>query len=932
MSKENTNKKPTTSIEAQSPSSIILAALRADETSANDFDSVTEQLLKFAESARDALQSQVADLAERMSQLSELAAADVQDADSDHSLASAVRDFLNQHLSVILGVEGDDNSVASVMSAARANWQEYLEAFESFDDDFSVDQDSWETNFENEFADTVNEEETRPDDGQADEDYGSQIDLMLNAINGLEGSDASSDEQQTEPEMFAESNNSKPTTNAVSDDSKAIAKLQTDHEMLEAYLDDANACVASMEKSVLTLESDPNQSAPVRQFCRELHTLKGASATVGLSGLATFLHDLETNLETLFDGDQCNAEPDLLLNAVDTIRIRIESLSQRPASAPATDKTVVSATPATKTNATPARPVSLSDSSGEEASIRIRAGQLDRLMDMLAELVVLKNRREQHQTDFNRFNEELTRCSTRLRFASDANTGNSRSEDFVVAEIARDIAELGNELRSLQKPISADNQAISWFVRDFRQEIMQLRRMPVAGLFQRLQRAARDAAKVEDKQVQVQMVGTETGLEKELQESLYEPLIHIVRNAVSHGVERPEVRQKNGKSPVGTITLEARSSGQMLVIEVRDDGNGLDFDAVRKRARDKGLISARATPTESELAKLIFHPGFSTADKVSELSGRGVGMDVVATAIEKMHGRIEITSDQGKGTTMRFTIPLRSGIEHVLVFRAAGQLFALPMQSVESTRRGNTTNQSRAHNLAEVLSMRSDNQQTFDTIVMRDSNRSLRDSGDPKDRCEFMVDNIIGPEEVVVRSLPVFLEQHPLFCGITLSGTSETVLLMDAERLQDFCVTHFEGDGANDRPADAPSDSRAQRVLVVDDSLSARKHLVRKISAAGYVTIEAGDGLAALECLRNQSVDFIFTDLDMPQMGGLELLADLQRGPHKDIPVVVVSGRAEQDFRDRAAEAGAVDFLVKPATDEQLTGVLEKLNAQPVTV
>ena len=929
MSKKKTNQKPATSIEVQSPSTIIANALRAKKPSDKKFEVVTEQLLKFANSAHDALQPQVANLAERMSQLSELATADSRDSGSDHSLAIAVRNFLNKHLTVILGIEGDDRAVATVMSEARDNWQDYLEAFETFDDGHADTQDSWDDGFADPFDDSdidapVNELET-------EEDYGSQIDLMLSAINGIENPGENSEAQQPAAEMFTES--ASPASNSVtaSDDSDAIALLQADHEMLEAYLDDASGCVASMEKSVLALEAEPSQADPVRQFCRELHTLKGASATVGLSGLATFLHNLETKLESLFDGDQCQAEPDLLLNAVDTIRDRIESLSE-PSGSSATDRgtETAAASPTNETQITPARKVNLGDGGGDEASIRIRAAQLDRLMDMLAELVVLKNRREQHQTDFNRLNEELTRCSTRLRFASDATSSNTQSDNFVVAEIARDIAELGNELRSLQKPISVDNQAISWFVRDFRQEIMQLRRMPVSGLFQRLQRAARDAAKVEDKQVQVQMVGAETGLEKELQESLYEPLIHIVRNAVSHGVERPELRQKNGKSPVGTITLEARSSGQLLVIEVRDDGNGLDFDAVRKRARDKGLIPAHATPTESELAKLIFHPGFSTAATVSELSGRGVGMDVVAAAIEKMHGRIEITSDRGKGTTMRFTIPLRSGIEHVLVFRTAGQLFALPMQSVESTRKGTSPGtspgKSRAHNLAEVLSMRSANQQTYDTIVMRASSRSLQKSAETKRRCEFIVDEIIGPEEVVVRSLPVFLSQHPLFCGVTLSGTSETVLLMDSERLQHFCTTHFEGDNVSHQ-TDTQSDSRAQRILVVDDSLSARKHLVRKLSVAGYSILEAGDGLAALECLRKQSVDLIFTDLDMPQMGGLELLADLQRGPHRDTPVVVVSGRAEQDFRDRAAEAGASDFLVKPATDEQLSGVLEKLTA-----
>ena len=928
MSKKKTKNKSADSIENQSPLELISNELRPARLSDVDFERVSELLGQFSESALEASQHQVSELAKTMSQLSELAAADTQDADSEHSLAEPFREFLNEHLNVILGLESDDQGVSAVMSAAADNWQQYLEAFEAFDNDIANDLDEWSADYQNEFGDAGDSPQSGF--GAQEEDYGSQIDEMLSAINGLEGGGSS----QPQQELFSDNDPSIATENyeSAGDDTDAIARLRVDHEMLEAYLDDANACVESMERSVLTLESEPNQSEPVRQFCRELHTLKGASATVGLSGLATFLHDLETRLEQRFDGEQCNAEPDMLLNAVDTIRERIDNLTQPTQDPPAADEPNQSTGLQLETNPKPTRSVNLSDSGGEEASIRIRTTRLDRLMDMLAELVVLKNRREQHQTEFNRLNEELTRCSTRLRFASDSNAENTHAESFVISEIASDIAELGTELRSLQKPISADNQAISWFIRDFRQEIMQLRRMPVSGLFQRLQRAARDAAKVEGKQIQVRMAGAQTGLEKELQESLYEPLIHIVRNAVGHGIEAPELRQKSGKSPVGTLTLEARSSGQLLVIEVRDDGNGLDFDAVRKRARDKGLIPAHATPSESELARLIFHPGFSTASSVSELSGRGVGMEVVATAIEKMHGRIEINSDSGKGTTMRFTIPLRSGIEHVLVFRTAGQLFALPMQTVESTRQGATeANRSRGHSLAEVLSMRPTEQQTLDTIVMRDSNRAHGESADPNNRCQFLVDDIVGPEEVVVRSLPAFLDQHPLFCGITLSGTSETVLLIDAERLQEFAETHFDGSNdVNRETIESQADARAQRVLVVDDSLSARKHLVRKISSAGFVTIEAGDGLAALEILRKQNIDFIFTDLDMPQMGGLELLADLQRGPHSDIPVVVVSGRVEQEFRDQAAEAGATDFLVKPATDEQLNGVFEKLTASPV--
>ena len=222
----------------------------------------------------------------------------------------------------------------------------------------------------------------------------------------------------------------------------------------------------------------------------------------------------------------------------------------------------------------------------------------------------------------------------------------------------------------------------------------------------------------------MEILGEGTGLEQEIQERLYEPLLHIVRNSVSHGIESPEARAERGKSTTGTVTVEAHSNAQRLVIEVRDDGAGIDYTAVRRRAIEKGLIAANQQMSEPELGKLIFHPGFSTREQASEVSGRGVGMDIVATTIEQLRGRIDVESEAGRGTIMRLTIPLRTGIEHVMVFRASGQLFALPMQSVKAANAD--ANNSERIQLNEVLSLNQEKAtRSDDVLILRGSGNNV---------------------------------------------------------------------------------------------------------------------------------------------------------------------------------------------------------------
>ena len=555
-----------------------------------------------------------------------------------------------------------------------------------------------------------------------------------------------------------------------------------------------------------------------------------------------------------------------------------------------------------------------------DASIRIRAAQLDRLMDMLAELVVLRNRRENNASEYDLLYGELSRCSTRLSLAEEQSGRMPNST--VVEEVSKDIEAVARGFRGLQKPVANDNASISRFIRDFRQELMHLRRVPVSGLFGRLQRAARDAAKTESKQVRVQLVGEHTGLEQEIQERLYDPLLHVVRNCVSHGIQVPEKRTEAGKDACGTITLAASATAQLLVIEVRDDGNGVDYEAVRKRGIEKGLLSSSQQASNDELANLIFHPGFSTKETASSISGRGVGMDVVATTLEQLHGRIEVESETGKGTTIRLMIPLRTGIEHVMVFRCANQLYALPMQSIVSAKKSRAGFTS----LSRFTFPGNEADRSGGHVLVLKQSGLVADSAESQ--ISLAVDELIGPEEVVVRGLPSMIRLHPLFCGISLSGSGEKVLLLASESVADYCQPESE----NEKYDFEPDNSSGLRALVVDDSLTARKFVSKQLKGHGFTIVEAGDGIEAIEILHRSSFDLVVTDLDMPRLGGLELLADIQSGQFCNAPVVVVSSRDDDSFRRQAMEFGANDYITKPVSKQRFQGLLEQLGLIAATL
>ncbi|MGB4712024.1 MAG: response regulator [Fuerstiella sp.] len=750
-----------------------------------------------------------------------------------------------------------------------------------------------------------------------------------------------------------------------------------DPEMAAAFADDAQQCLGEMESSLLSLDTGSDSAAALLNFCRQLHTLKGASGTVGLSQLAKYLHDVESYLDATANS---KVDVDALLKCLDTIRFQLDAIGvsghgavvcstsfncQPPGSAYNVD-TVSSLVPSVvgKVPAAVSPPVSPAASVGAESElfVRVEASRLERLMDLLAELVMLRNRRDTYVESLHTIHHELNQSASRTRaltscvefnHSATGDVGHQSSADATGAnakslflsrsldEISKDVSEIGRSVQGLFDPLSEDNSAVSHLIGRFRQELMELRRLPVGGLFQRLQRSIRDAARAEGKQVEVRFEGQGARAERAVQDRLFEPLLHLVRNAVSHGMETAEVRVASGKPACGCVVLAAWSDAASLCIEVRDDGPGLNDVALETRGRELGLLQPGEVVSQSRLWKLIFHPGFSTKSAASEISGRGVGMDVVDNWVRRLRGRIDVESNPGNGTTFRLHIPLRSAIEHAMVVRSGGQLFAVPMHAVSGTSDSrlpmsdgcDSAGSKSAVPLSEILGCRTEQLGRGCHITLRDNGKKNdRDKARSRQGTTISVDAIVGVEEVVVRALPSLLQRNELFAGVTLSGRAETVLLLDVCRLLEVKRRGtFSACEDVTEPAVTPAASELQHskscVLVVDDSVVIRRSLTRRLKAIGFDVSEACNGKEALAILRSGGIAAVVSDIDMPGMNGLDLLHEMKRQKSlQDIPVTILTSR-DEDRTVAAIRSLQPDALLnKPVTDVTVTAIVDSFS------
>jgi chemosensory pili system protein ChpA (sensor histidine kinase/response regulator) len=533
-----------------------------------------------------------------------------------------------------------------------------------------------------------------------------------------------------------------------------------------------------------------------------------------------------------------------------------------------------------------------------------------------------------------------------------------RYDDFNIlsrslTEISADVNEVLTQLEGFMGRVDSDIDEFTKLAHHLQDEITAARMVPIGNLYTRVSRTIRDAVKAAGKPVELVLEGAETELDNNIVQHISDPLIHLVRNSVAHGIEDAAARRAAGKPEKGRVAVRAYHRGNHIFIEVEDDGRGINYESVRQSVADSGAMTSVAASelTERELREFLFRPGFSTASSTSELAGRGVGLDVVRSNVHALNGEIEVRSETGKGACFTVKLPLTLIISQALFIRCGTSTFAFPLAVVEEIRRlkpeeiedvgGKLLTRVRGE-VTEVV--RLDLQLAlppleplngyFHMVIVKVAGRHVG----------VVVEEVLGKDEIVIKNLGDYLRRVKLFPGTTIASDGSLILLIDLNRLvnADTVERHAlpasspaarvfapgaAAVAAGSIPSEAVDAIENDRVVVVaDDSISVRKFVGRMLEKAGYRVKLASDGLEASEVVAQVGCHLVVTDLEMPRMNGYELMAHLRQNPNtRKIPVLVVTSRAGAKHRDRAMKEGASGFLTKPVQEDQLIATVESL-------
>jgi chemosensory pili system protein ChpA (sensor histidine kinase/response regulator) len=545
-----------------------------------------------------------------------------------------------------------------------------------------------------------------------------------------------------------------------------------------------------------------------------------------------------------------------------------------------------------------------------------------------------------------------------------------RYDDFNIlsrsmAEISADVNEVLSQLTAFIGRVEGDIDEFTKLAHHLQDEFTAARMVPIGTLYSRLSRAVRDAGKSAAKQVELELTGSETELDNSIIQQISDPLVHLVRNSVAHGIEHPVDRISRGKQETGKVSLRAYHRGNHIYIEVEDDGRGIDYQRVKQSAIERGLVSPETADrlTERDLREMLFHPGFSTAPVKTELAGRGVGLDVVRANLNALNGEIDIQSTAGEGTKFTLKVPLTLIISPALFVRCGGTSFALPLAVVEEIRR------IRADEIEEIGGKLLTKVRDVVTEVVRLDTYLGLPPLEPVNgyfrmvvattgnrQVGLVVEEVVGKDEIVIKNLGEYLRRVKLFPGTTIAPDGSLILLIDLNRMvasepnerraiqatASAARIFAPGSAAVARgtiPSEAIDRVEHERVIVVaDDSISVRKFVGRMLEKNGYRVKLAADGLDAAELVSQFGCHLVITDLEMPRMTGYELMAQLRQSPTtRRIPVMVVTSRAGAKHRVRAIKEGASAFLTKPVQEDQLIAAVEQLMGteaarQPVPV
>ena len=800
---------------------------------------------------------------------------------------------------------------------------------------------------------------------------------------------------------------------SVSDDEDDLDVMDAiDPDLFPIFEEEAAELMPALGSSLRLWVAHPGQRDPRDQVLRALHTLKGSARLAGALRLGELAHRMESEVEHLGSDNIAASDIEELLHRFDNMQARFDTLRATggfaPAEAeaeplagareiaveqplPAVDEAPV-ARPVPQEEAdvpAPARtaiamPVATALSPSRQVSnqaVRVRSQLLDRLVNQAGEVMITRSRLEAELKqlrgslgdltgNLDRLRSQLrdielqaeSQMQSRMAQAKDTASGFDPLEfdRFTrVQELTRMMAESVNDVATVQRNIHRvveatedDLIAQARQTRELQRDLLRTRMVEFEGISDRLYRVVRLAAKESGKQVKLDIVGGSIEMDRGVLDRMTPAFEHLLRNCVAHGVERPEVRTLAGKEATGAIAIHVRHEGNDVSVEFQDDGAGLNLHRIREKAIQQGLIAADQPLSDADAANLIFLPGFSTAAQVTELAGRGIGMDVVRSEVNALGGRIETSTQPGHGTSFKLVLPLTTAVTQVVMVRSGKLAIGVPANLVELVRRATVKEVQQAYNGGAFEFAGEQLPFFWSGALLQSSTRSTEPQGktlpvvifrSAAQRIAVHVDEVLGNQEVVVKNLGPQLSRLPGLAGMTVLASGAVVLIYNP-----VALTHVYGDQARQMSADSaqpevleqagkpvaplmPVAPAVPLVLVVDDSITVRRVTQRLLQREGYRVALAADGLQALERLADELPSVVLSDIEMPRMDGFDLARNI-RGDARlaHLPIVMITSRIAEKHREHAKELGVNHYLGKPYSEEELMSLVKHYCRQAV--
>lgn len=749
-------------------------------------------------------------------------------------------------------------------------------------------------------------------------------------------------------------------------------------DFIEKFKEEAEERLQKLNELYINLEADPENLFLIEELLREAHTLKGSSKMVGLAKISSLSHKLEDIFigikerkikpgnkvsDLVFEildnvlfltekGRDADFDPEPLLGACDEVLFKTDDLScgleertleaKDEASQPGREKVIN--IPSSEEQYPEVEQLT----SHELETIRIKASKVDEILNLIGELVIYQNKMSGRLSQIKTTQRQLRDVGELWVQLKSLIGSEGKESEFQEEQYQNLSALLKKAFQSVEyffNEYVEDTSRVEMLMRDLHEVAMDMRMLPASYVFSTFPRAVRDMARQHGKEIELIIEGEETRLDKRVLEEINDPLVHILRNAVDHGIETPEERKALGKPEKGTIKMSASQEGDRIIIKISDDGRGIDPKIIKMTAVNRGVITQAEADSmsESEAVYLIFRKEFSTTTTVSDISGRGVGLDVVKLHIEeKLRGYVDMESEVGKGTTFTLILPLTMAIIRALLVRCGGQTFALPTTNIIETLILKRENIHQVGN-QQVLRHRDKNINLMELSTVLGFGEKVIDlAGRPAivvavggQKFAYVVERLEGEQPIVIKPLGKLLKRIPNIVGATVLGSGELVMILNVSDLirnssvEKMVSEKRKGNGESDKVElfSIQTGESTKRVLVVEDSLTTRELEVSVLKAAGYDAVGVKSGIEAIEMLSHLDFDLVITDILMPGMNGLELIKKIKSDKKlENLPVIVVSSLGSDEDRLKGLEVGADGYFVKHDFDQNsLLDLIDRL-------